>query len=81
LIGLVDQLSEKGIKIKHLDLGGRLGVRYRDEVPPEPAEYAKLLLDKVKGMDLELAFEPGRSIAANAGVLLTQVEFLKMQSA
>lgn len=77
LIGLVDQLSEKGIKIKHLDLGGGLGVRYRDEVPPEPAEYAKLLLDKVKGMDLELAFEPGRSIAANAGVLLTQVEFLK----
>ena len=80
LIGLVDELSAAGIKIKHLDLGGGLGVRYRDEVPPEPAEYAKLLLDKVKGMDLQLAFEPGRSIAANAGVLLTQVEFFEMHA-
>jgi diaminopimelate decarboxylase len=77
LIGLIDQLAEKGIKIKHMDLGGGLGVRYRDEVPPEPAEYAQLILEKVKGRDIMLAFEPGRSIAANAGVLLTKVEFLK----
>ncbi|MEO9275663.1 diaminopimelate decarboxylase [Marinomonas sp. 5E14-1] len=77
LIGLVNQLADEGIKIKHLDLGGGLGVRYRDEVPPSPADYAKLLLEKVKGLDVTLAFEPGRSIAANAGVLLTQVEFLK----
>ncbi|TPE54784.1 diaminopimelate decarboxylase [Maribrevibacterium harenarium] len=77
LIGLIDQLAEKGIKIKHMDLGGGLGVRYRDEVPPEPGEYAQLILEKVKGRDIMLAFEPGRSIAANAGVLLTKVEFLK----
>ena len=77
LIGLVDQLAEAGIEIKHLDLGGGLGVRYRDEVPPEPAEYAKLILEKVKGRNVTLAFEPGRSIAANAGALLTQVEYLK----
>ena len=77
LVGLLEELAAVGIKIKHLDLGGGLGVRYRDEVPPKPADYAKLLLEKVKGMDVTLAFEPGRSIAANAGVMLTQVEFLK----
>ncbi len=77
LIGLVDQLAEEGIHIKHLDLGGGLGVRYKDETPPEPADYAKLVLEKIQGRDIHLAFEPGRSIAANAGVLLTQVEFLK----
>ncbi|BFM49402.1 diaminopimelate decarboxylase [Marinomonas sp. THO17] len=77
LVGLLDELAAVGIKIKHLDLGGGLGVRYRDEVPPKPADYAKLLLEKVKNMDVTLAFEPGRSIAANAGVMLTQVEFLK----
>ena len=77
LIALIDQLAEKGIEIKHLDLGGGLGVRYRDEVPPEPKDYAALILEKVKGRNLSLAFEPGRSIAANAGVLMTKVEFLK----
>lgn len=77
LIGLVDQLAEEGIHIKHLDLGGGLGVRYKDETPPQPADYAKLVLEKIQGRDIHLAFEPGRSIAANAGVLLTQVEFLK----
>lgn len=77
LIGLIDQLAEQGITIKHLDLGGGLGVRYRDEVPPEPKDYADLLLERIKGRDLSLAFEPGRSIAANAGILLTKVEFLK----
>ncbi|SBT16152.1 Diaminopimelate decarboxylase [Marinomonas gallaica] len=77
LIGLIDQLAEQGITIKHLDLGGGLGVRYRDEVPPEPKDYADQLLAKVKGRDLSLAFEPGRSIAANAGIMMTKVEFLK----
>ena len=77
LIALIDQLSAVGINIKHVDLGGGLGVRYRDEVPPEPAEYAELILQKVKGKSFSLAFEPGRSIAANAGVMLTRVEFLK----
>ncbi|MFT2112187.1 diaminopimelate decarboxylase [Marinomonas sp. 2405UD68-3] len=77
LMALIDELSEVGITIKHVDLGGGLGVKYRDEVPPEPAEYAELILEKVKGRDFSLAFEPGRSIAANAGVMLTRVEFLK----
>ncbi|MCZ2721795.1 diaminopimelate decarboxylase [Marinomonas sp. 15G1-11] len=77
LMTLIDELSEVGIRIKHVDLGGGLGVKYRDEVPPEPAEYAALILEKVRGREFSLAFEPGRSIAANAGVMLTQVEFLK----
>ncbi len=77
LMTLIDELSSVGITIKHVDLGGGLGVKYRDEVPPEPAEYAALILEKVKGRDFSLAFEPGRSIAANAGVMLTKVEFLK----
>ncbi|WP_415889990.1 diaminopimelate decarboxylase [Neptuniibacter sp. SY11_33] len=74
---LVDQLAEQGITIKHLDLGGGLGVCYTDEVPPTPQEYISEVLKKVEGRDLELIFEPGRSIAANAGVMLTRVEFLK----
>ncbi len=74
---LVDTLAEEGITIKHLDLGGGLGVCYTDEVPPTPQEYISEVLKKVAGRDLELIFEPGRSIAANAGVMLTRVEFLK----
>ncbi|GAB3478666.1 diaminopimelate decarboxylase [Marinomonas epiphytica] len=77
LTGLIDELAEQGIEIKHLDLGGGLGVRYKDEQPPQPAEYAALLLEKLGDRDISLAFEPGRSIAANSGVLVTQVEFLK----
>jgi len=77
LLTLIDELASVGIEIKHVDLGGGLGVRYRDEVPPTPADYAALILPKVASRNFSLAFEPGRSIAANAGVLLTQVEFLK----
>ncbi|TBR44369.1 diaminopimelate decarboxylase [Marinomonas agarivorans] len=77
LMLLIDELAEEGIHIKHLDLGGGLGVRYRDEEPPTPADYAELILEKLQGRDMTLAFEPGRSIAANAGILLTRVEFLK----
>ncbi|MGH1430095.1 MAG: diaminopimelate decarboxylase [Neptuniibacter sp.] len=74
---LVDKLADNGITIKHLDLGGGLGVCYTDEVPPTPQEYISEVLKKISGRDLELIFEPGRSIAANAGVMLTRVEFLK----
>lgn len=74
---LVDKLADNGITIKHLDLGGGLGVCYTDEVPPTPQEYISEVLKKIEGRDLELIFEPGRSIAANAGVMLTRVEFLK----
>jgi len=74
---LVDKLSEQGIEIKHLDLGGGLGVTYRDETPPEPSEYVKALMTRLEDRKQKIILEPGRSIAANAGVLLTRVEFLK----
>lgn len=77
LLVLIDQLAENGITVRHLDLGGGLGVCYSDEVPPTPADYINAVLAKLGDRDLELMFEPGRSIVANAGVLLTQVEFLK----
>lgn len=78
LLALIDHLKAQGIKIDHLDVGGGLGVVYRDELPPEPSDYAKALLGRLENhQDLELIFEPGRAIAANAGVLLTKVEFLK----
>ncbi|ASI89354.1 diaminopimelate decarboxylase [Vibrio mediterranei] len=78
LLALIDQLRADGVDIKHLDVGGGLGVVYRDELPPQPSDYAKALLARLENHpELELIFEPGRAIAANAGVLLTKVEFLK----
>ena len=77
LLGLVDRLGECGIHLHHVDLGGGLGVRYRDEQPPSPAEYIQAVRQRLAGRDLGLVFEPGRFIVANAGVLLTRVEYLK----
>ncbi|WP_159739856.1 diaminopimelate decarboxylase [Vibrio atypicus] len=78
LLALIDDLKAQGISIEHLDVGGGLGVVYRDEQPPEPSDYAKALLGRLENhQELELIFEPGRAIAANAGILLTKVEFLK----
>ncbi|MBE4236183.1 diaminopimelate decarboxylase [Vibrio parahaemolyticus] len=78
LLALIDDLKSQGINIRHLDVGGGLGVVYRDELPPQPSDYAKALLGRLENhQDLELIFEPGRVIAANAGILLTRVEFLK----
>lgn len=77
LLALIDQLAADGIRIKHLDLGGGLGVQYRDEQPPLAGDYIKAVRERMAGRDLALVFEPGRSIVANAGVLLTQVEYLK----
>lgn len=78
LLALIDQLIADGIQIKHLDVGGGLGVIYRDELPPQPSDYAKALLSRLENHpDIELIFEPGRAIAANAGILVTKVEFLK----
>lgn len=74
---LIDQLAADGIVIEHLDIGGGLGVRYRDETPPSPADYAAPILAKLAGRALKVYCEPGRAIAANAGLLLTRVEFLK----
>ncbi|WP_300246805.1 diaminopimelate decarboxylase [Pseudomonas sp.] len=77
LLDLVDRLGECGIYLRHIDLGGGLGVRYRDEEPPLAADYIKAVRERLDGRDLALVFEPGRFIVANAGVLLTRVEYLK----
>ncbi|PKF70977.1 diaminopimelate decarboxylase [Pseudomonas fluvialis] len=77
LLALVDQLAAQGIQIQHLDLGGGLGVQYRDEQPPLAGDYIAAVRERLKGRALALVFEPGRSIVANAGVLLTRVEYLK----
>ncbi|MDT8908376.1 diaminopimelate decarboxylase [Pseudomonas sp. 22447] len=77
LLALVDRLGDCGIYLRHIDLGGGVGVRYRDEEPPLVADYIKAVRERLEGRDLALMFEPGRYIVANAGVLLTQVEYLK----
>ena len=77
LLGLVDELAARGFALRHLDLGGGLGVRYRDEQPPAVADYIGALRRELAGRDLQLVFEPGRSIVANAGLLVTHVEYLK----
>ena len=78
LIRLIEQLKEDGIMLKHLDLGGGLGVTYTDETPPHPSDYAAALLNKLKDYeDLEIILEPGRAITANAGILVAKVQYLK----
>ena len=77
LLALVDRLGECGIYLHHIDLGGGVGVRYRDEEPPLVSDYIKAVRERLEGRDLTLMFEPGRYIVANAGLLLTQVEYLK----
>ena len=78
LIRLIEQLKEDDITLKHLDLGGGLGVTYTDETPPHPSDYAAALLNKLKGYEnLEIILEPGRAIAANAGILVAKVQYLK----
>ena len=78
LLVLIDELAEKGIVISHLDVGGGLGVTYNDEAPPHPKEYAAAMAEKMTGREqLKLILEPGRAIAANAGILVTEVEFIK----
>ena len=78
LIVLMEQLKQDDITLKHLDLGGGLGVTYTDETPPPPTEYAKALWEKLNAFsELEIIVEPGRAITANAGILVTKVEYLK----
>jgi diaminopimelate decarboxylase len=81
VLALADQLSEEGIEVNHLDLGGGLGIRYRDEQPPHPKEWAELVLPRLQGRSFEILLEPGRAIAGNAGILLTRVEYLKSNEA
>jgi diaminopimelate decarboxylase len=78
ILALIDQLAAEGIKIHHIDLGGGLGIKYRDtEVQPTVAAYLNPLLDKLQGRGLKVVLEPGRRLVGNAGLLLTRVEFLK----
>jgi len=77
VLQLVETLKQKDIELDHLDLGGGLGIRYADETPPEPAEYVTALLERLGDNDFEILLEPGRAIVGNAGILITQVEYLK----
>lgn len=77
LLVLVDRLAADGIVLEHFDMGGGLGVSYRDETPPAPGQLITAVLEKLGGRKLRLLLEPGRSIVANAGSLLTRVEYLK----
>ena len=81
LLALVDSLAADGIRLAHLNLGGGLGIRYRDESPPEPAALAGAVAERLAGREIVLLLEPGRSIVGNAGVLLTRVEYLKHNGA
>lgn len=77
ILALVDALAGEGIRLEHIDLGGGLGVCYRDETPPAIADYAAALLGALAGRSEKLILEPGRALVGNAGVLLTRVEYLK----
>jgi diaminopimelate decarboxylase len=77
VLGLVDHLAASGLRIRHVDMGGGYGVRYRDESPPGPEVFAAALAQRVAGRGLELVLEPGRAIVAEAGLLLTRVLYAK----
>ncbi len=77
LLGLIDRLRQQGVNIHHLDLGGGLGIRYRDEEPPLPAEWASALRERLQKFDGTIIIEPGRAIAGNAGILVSRVNYLK----
>ncbi len=77
VLALVDTLAREGIRLEHLDLGGGLGIRYRDETPPSIADYAAALIGALRGRSEKILVEPGRVLVGNAGVLLTKVEYLK----
>jgi diaminopimelate decarboxylase len=77
VLALVARLERRGVRIRHLDLGGGLGIRYRDEEPPLPADHAAALMEYLRGKPYEILLEPGRAIVGNAGILATRVELLK----
>ncbi|MGL5391804.1 MAG: diaminopimelate decarboxylase [Shewanella sp.] len=80
MLALIDRLAQQGIAIAHLDVGGGLGVTYDGETPPHPDVYAAALLKRLGDRPLKLIFEPGRAIAANAGIFVTEVLYLKKNS-
>lgn len=77
VLALVDRLAAKGVQFDHIDVGGGLGVRYRDEQPTEPADWARAFLPRLAGRNLKVMTEPGRAIAGNAGLLVMRVELIK----
>ncbi|KAB7622739.1 diaminopimelate decarboxylase [Alkalilimnicola sp. S0819] len=77
ILALLERLEAQGFSVEHLDIGGGLGIRYQDETPPAPAEYAAAILERLGDRQIKLLMEPGRAIVGNAGVLLTRVEYLK----
>ncbi|MDM1247043.1 diaminopimelate decarboxylase [Acinetobacter sp. R933-2] len=77
VIAMIEQLKALGINLKHIDIGGGLGVTYKDETPPTVTEYANAMRPALEKLGLKVYMEPGRSISANAGVLLTKVDLLK----
>jgi len=77
ILELLDRLQEEGITLRQVDIGGGLGIRYRDEQPPAAADYVQILLREMHGRTQTILIEPGRSIAANSGMLVTRVEYLK----
>lgn len=77
VLALVDELEAAGIHIRHIDAGGGIGICYSDETPPDFAEYARAMLEKLGNRKVRLVFEPGRALVGNAGLLLTRVEYLK----
>ena len=77
ILTLNDQLISRDIIIEHINIGGGLGVTYEDEIPPTPNELILAVKEKLHSIDLKIVVEPGRSIAANAGILVTKVEYLK----
>jgi diaminopimelate decarboxylase len=77
ILALADRLQAEGIGLSHIDIGGGLGIRYRDESPPAVTEYARALTDRLGQRGLRLMLEPGRALVGQAGLLLTRVEYLK----
>lgn len=77
ILSLADRLAAEGIALRHLDLGGGLGIRYHDETPPTVKEYFAPLLARLAGRGEKLLVEPGRALVGNSGVLLTRIEYLK----
>lgn len=79
LVALIEELKADGISIRYLDLGGGLGITYKDESPPHPKEFAEALLPAMAGLDVTFVFEPGRVLVGNAGVLVSRVLYTKAQ--
>jgi len=74
---MVKQLKEKGITLKFIDIGGGLGITYKDELPPHPDDYARIIEEELKGTELTLILEPGRVIVGNSGIFVTKLLYIK----